>query len=94
VTLDQEASLAEFGPGREAVSITTKRQILAPWEEAVGLFRELVSDGGSLLATIGPVSVYLPMELEPELRSLIGKKIALLRTDDPVKPYRIRQASG
>lgn len=90
----QEASLAEFEPGREAVSITTKRQILAPWEEAVGEFRKLVFDGGSLLAEIGPVGIYLPLELEAELRPQVGKKIAILRTDDPTRPYRIRHPRG
>jgi len=94
VTLDQGASLAEFGPGRESVSITTKRQILAPWEEAVGLFRELISDGGGLLAEIGPLTVYLPLDLEGELRPNVGKRIAILRTDDSARPYRLRQVGG
>lgn len=69
-------------------------RILCIWEEAVGVLHSLAPHEGSLLAEIGPVKVYLPLELEPELRTLIGKKIAILRTDDPVKPYRIRQVSG
>jgi hypothetical protein len=76
------------------VSILTTFYILSPWEEAVGKFRNLVADGGSLLATIGPVEVYLPLELEAELRPNIGKKIAILRTDNPAKTYRIRQIGG
>lgn len=74
--------------------IAKTHQILSPWMEAIGLFRELISDGGGLLADIGPVRVYLPLELEAELRPNIGKKIGILRTDDPVRPYRIRQVSG
>jgi hypothetical protein len=62
--------------------------------EAIGLFRELVSDGGGLLADIGPVRVYLPLELEAELRPNIGKKIGIIRTDDPTRPYRFRLIGG
>ncbi len=69
-------------------------QILSPWMEAIGLFRELVSDGGGLLADIGPVRVYLPLELEAELRPNIGKKIGIIRTDDPTRPYRFRLIGG
>jgi hypothetical protein len=72
----------------------TASQILHPWEEAVGKFRNLVADGGSLLATIGPVEVYLPLELEAELRPNIGKNVGIIRTDDPVKPYRFRLIGG
>lgn len=79
---------------RTEVSVMTKRQILAPWEEAVGVFHNLVSDGGGLRADIGPVAIYLPIELEAELRPKVGNKIAIIRTDDPVRPYRIRQVSG
>lgn len=71
----------------------TTSQILSPWEEAVGEFRNLISDGGSLRAEIGPVTVYLPLELEGELRPNVGKRIAILRTDDSARPYRIRQVS-
>ena len=69
-------------------------QILSPWMEAIGLFRELVSDGGGLLADIGPVRVYLPLELEAELRPNIGKNVGIIRTDDPTRPYRFRLIGG
>ncbi len=65
-------------------------KILSPWEEAVGALHNLISDGGSLLAEIGPLTVFLPLELEGQLRPNVGKRIAILRTDDPIKPYRIR----
>lgn len=90
----QEASLFNERLGRDEVSAMIKRQILSPWEEAVGFFRELVSDGGGLLAEIGPLTVYLPLELEDELRPNVGKKIAILRTDDSARSYRIRQVCG
>ena len=79
-----------LSPASAAQELSGHR-ILAPWEEAVGVHHSHAPYEGSLLAEIGPVRVYLPLELEPELRSLIGKKIAILRTDNPVKPYRIRQ---
>jgi len=74
--------------------VTEYPRILAPWEEVVGKFYSMASDGGGLRAGIGPVTVYLPLELEAELRPKIGKKIALLRTDDPTRPYRIRHPRG
>jgi len=94
VTLDQGTSLAEFGPCREMVPIMTAHRILSPWEEAVGALHNLIPDGGSLLAEIGPLTVFLPLELEGELRPNIGKRIAILRTDDSARPYRIRQVGG
>jgi len=54
---------------------------LAPWEEAIGTLHQLDHDQGILMATIGPVSVHLPTELEGTLRPHVGKKIAILRTD-------------
>jgi hypothetical protein len=74
--------------------IAKTHQILSPWEEAVGEFHNLVSDGGSLLAEIGPLTVYLPLELEAELRPNVGKRIAILRTDDSASPYRFRLIGG
>lgn len=67
---------------------------LATWEEATGKLHQLTYDEVGLLATIGPVVVNIPSDLEEKLRPLAGRKIAILRTDDPVKPYRIRQVSG
>lgn len=63
--------------------------ILKNYEEAVGVLRRLVPDGGSLLAEIGPILVALPSDLEDELRPLLGERIAILRTDTS-RAYRIR----
>ena len=69
-------------------------KILLQWEEAVGQLHNLISDGGSLLAEIGPLTVFLPLELEGELRPNVGKRIAILRTDDSSRPYRFRLIGG
>jgi len=63
--------------------------ILKNYEEAVGVLRRLVPDGGSLLAEIGPISVALPSDLEGELRPLLGQRVGVLRVDTG-KPYRVR----
>lgn len=67
---------------------------LAPWQEAVGTLHQLDHDHGILKATIGPVAVHLPFEFEETLRPFVGQKIAILRTEDPARPYRFRQVSG
>lgn len=54
---------------------------LAPWQEAVGTLHQLDHDDGILVATIGPVAVHLPMELDKTLRPYVNQKIAILRTD-------------
>jgi hypothetical protein len=64
---------------------------LATWEEATGKFHKLTYNEVGLLATIGPVVVNLPSDFEEKLRPFVGRKIAILRTDDPARPYRIRQ---
>jgi hypothetical protein len=74
--------------------MTEYPRILAPWEEAVGKFYNLVSDGGGLRAEIGSLTVYLPLELEAELRPNVGKRIAILRTDGSARPYRFRLIGG
>lgn len=68
--------------------------ILSIWEEAVGVLSNLNSNEGSLIATIGSVSVALPSDLEELLCPLEGERIGIIRTDDPARPYRIRQVSG
>jgi hypothetical protein len=67
---------------------------LSPWEEAIGIFHKLYHYDGVLIARIGPVAVHLPFEFEETLRPFVGKKIGILRTDDPARPYRFRHVSG
>jgi hypothetical protein len=65
-------------------------RILHPWEEAVGVEHGLDSEGDSLLAKIGPIVVVLPPEMEDVMRSLIGRRVGILRVDDRDRPYRLR----
>jgi hypothetical protein len=80
--------------GATSVVNRVQTRILAPWEEAVGTLHRLSFDQGVLLAGIGPLTLCLPPEIEEELRPHVGKKVAILRIDDHVRPYRIRLASG
>lgn len=64
---------------------------LQPWEEARGLLHELQELDGLLVARIGPVVVSLPDELRDRLQSLVGRGIAILRTDSD---YRMRTIDG
>lgn len=66
--------------------------ILKNYEEAVGVLHGLTLDGGSLLAEIGPCVIALPMELETELRTLLGERIGILRTDT-TRAHRIRRGA-
>lgn len=68
--------------------------ILSIWEEAVGVLSNLNSSEGSLIAKIGSVSIILPSHLEELLRPLEGERVGIIRTDDPVNAYRIRQVGG
>lgn len=93
------SALDEVEPsGQNDITLPKSRlksgRILATWEEGVGTLRSLVFDGGSLVAEIGTVVIYLPLELEDELRSKVGQKIAIIRTDDSIRPYRIRCVGG
>lgn len=85
----QKGSIAELER-----KIAPKPTLLGFWEEAVGTLHRLTGDEGVLLAEIGPVTVFLPLELEGVLRPNIGKRCAILKTDDPVKPYRFRLIGG
>jgi hypothetical protein len=63
---------------------------LAAYEEGVGNLLELVEEDGILVALIGKVLLALPATMEESLRPLIGKRIAILRTDLPKKEYLFR----
>jgi len=64
--------------------------ILRNYEEAVGVLTHLDRDEGSLIAKIGPISVWLPMEIEGELRPLLGRRVGVIKTDT-VQAYRVRK---
>lgn len=60
---------------------------MKPFEEVIGILHEMTEDSGALIAKIGKLAVALPWEFENDLKSLIGCKIGVLRTDLPGKPY-------
>ena len=63
---------------------------LGYFEEAVGTLCKLIEHEGFLTAQIGHVRLALPPYLEPDLRPLIGFRLAILRTDIPGKNYIFR----
>ena len=63
---------------------------LDSWEEACGFLEVLEEKDASLIAKIGKIRIILPLSLEPELRHLIGKRIAILHSDVPEKQYLYR----
>ncbi|UEC42052.1 MAG: hypothetical protein METHAR1v1_310020 [Methanothrix sp.] len=63
---------------------------LHPWEEAVGHLTELNDEESILLVKIGKIVLALPTEMADILRPHVGQRIALLRCDDPARPYRFR----
>ena len=73
-----------------SLSVTWKEYRLSPYEEGWGRFSNLVIKRDRLIARVGKVNLILPLEMEPELRQFIGKRIAILRTDIPHKQYIIR----
>lgn len=63
---------------------------LSLYEECSGQFGDLVIEEDGLIARIGKVNLILPLEMEPDLRPFMGKRIAILRTDIPHRQYIIR----
>jgi hypothetical protein len=60
---------------------------LQPWEEALGLLKNVQLLEGYALAEIGPVTVALPIDLGERLSYLIGQRIGVIRTEND---YRMR----
>jgi hypothetical protein len=58
---------------------------LSHWEEVVGVLHRLDEDAS--FVTVGLYNVFLPSELIISLKQYIGKRIAILRTDNQAKPY-------
>jgi len=64
---------------------------LQPYEEALGVLKEVQRLEGYALAQIGPVTVALPIEMGTRLREMQGRKIGVLRTE---KDFRFRVISA
>ncbi len=65
----------------------TKLYHLGIYEEIIGFLVNLSEDDDVLLATIGKITIILPMELRLPLWPFLGRKIAILRTDLPNRQY-------
>jgi hypothetical protein len=63
---------------------------LSPYEECAGPATDIVIEEIGLIVSVGKVNLILPHEMEADLRSVIGKRIAILRTDIADKRYIIR----
>jgi hypothetical protein len=63
---------------------------LSPYDEGLGILKELEVKEGILYATISKVSLILPLELEEKMRPHVGKRVGVLRTDIPGKQYLFR----
>ena len=61
------------------------RRVLQEYEEAVGLLSKVSLEDGFTLARIGNLTVVLPPRMQETLQPLVGRRIALLRTDIPGK---------
>ena len=72
------------------MSIQTNYRRLSPWEEAVGVLEQLAEYEDVLVAKIGRITLALPTGIGDALRPHLGQRIAILRCDDPARPYRFR----
>lgn len=63
---------------------------LGIWEEWVSVLNNLEIKDGILFAKLNKVILALPLEMEQKMRSNIGKRISILRTDIPSRPYLLR----
>ena len=72
-------------------SIDLKRvRFLEPYEEIVGTFDELSFAEGLLVARFRTIAIALPLEMDDRIRPFVGRKMGILRTDIPAKPYLLR----
>jgi hypothetical protein len=63
---------------------------LGIWEEGVSVLNNLEVRDGVLLAELNQIVLALPLEMEQKMRPQIGKRISVLHTDIPSKPYLLR----
>jgi hypothetical protein len=64
---------------------------LQPYEEALGILKEIQILEGYALAQIGPVTVALPEEMASRLTGLQGQRVGILRTE---RDFRFRIISS
>jgi hypothetical protein len=52
-----------------------------PYDEILGVVKELQEQDGYTLAKIGHVAVILPAEMKSRLASFMGRRVGILRTE-------------
>jgi len=65
-------------------------KILEEYEEATGILLDVKSVRGSVVLVFRNFSIAFPSDYEA-LKTMVGKRIAVLRTDLPDKPYAVRE---
>lgn len=61
------------------------------WEEASGILFDFKHDNDAIIAHIGKVFLALPIDMSGKIRSHMGNLVSVLRTDEPHRPYLIRE---
>lgn len=62
----------------------------ACFEEVAGILHSLDENEGIIVAHIGKIHLALPLDMEERLKSLIGQRISILKTNIPDKTYLFR----
>ena len=81
----------QFAGGGKAKSMKVIE--LKPWEEFTGIFQDVEEEKGKIIIYFNQgngISLPAGSQLKKKLKNMIGKKIAILRTDLENKPYLIR----
>ena len=78
-------------PSRMVIVLTVLETYrLAFYEECTGVLNKLHVENGLLIALIGKISLLLPLEMEENMQPHIGKRVSVLHSDIPSKPYLLR----
>ncbi len=80
--------------GASISSFMNPAKILLPYEEVQGSLTDLEEDSGDLLAVIGRMRIWLPIEMKTKLEPLLEYRIAIIRTDLAPQDYRCRLIEG
>lgn len=64
------------------------------WEEAIGDLTFLAKEESGLVASIGKLKIVFPIEMEEALKAKIGKRVAILRTDESTRQFLCRVISN
>jgi hypothetical protein len=67
---------------------------LRPWDEACGVLQRIVENGPCILLELGKLQVQISSteftSIQDQLKSMIGKRISLLKTDMHDRPLLMR----